>query len=82
MKKTAGIVLLSIGLIIALAGTVTLLSANATSGSGISIIGGADGPTAIFLAGKIGVPLLCAIIAGIVLTVIGVFVLLKKKKSK
>ncbi len=35
MKKTAGIVLLTIGLIIALAGTVTLLSANATSGSGL-----------------------------------------------
>ncbi len=71
MEKITGIVLLVIGLIIALAGTVTLLSANATSGSGISIIGGADGPTAIFLAGKIGVPLLCSIIAGIVLTVIG-----------
>ena len=80
MKRTAGIVLLVIGLPLALTGTVTLFSANGKSGSEISIIGGADGPTAVFLAGKIGVPLLGAIIAGIVLTVIGVFILLKKKK--
>jgi Na+-transporting methylmalonyl-CoA/oxaloacetate decarboxylase beta subunit len=82
MKKIIGIVLLSIGVIsvlAGLAGIVTLLRANANSVPDIAIIGGADGPTAVFLAGKIGMPWFGTIIAGVVLTIIGI-ILFKKEK--
>lgn len=48
----------------------------------ISIIGGADGPTSIFLAGKIGPPvdgLLIALICAFAVTV--VYVVVKKRKT-
>lgn len=48
----------------------------------ISIIGGADGPTSIFLAGKIGPPvdgLQIALIVAVVVTV--AYVVVKKRKT-
>ena len=48
----------------------------------IAIIGGADGPTSIFLAGKIGPPvdgLLIALVAAVIVTV--VYVVVKKRKD-
>ena len=82
MKKIAGIVLLTIGAVLALTGIAALFNINnSESAAKISIIGGADGPTAVFLAGKIGMPLFAAIIIGAVLAVIGLIVLLKKKKQ-
>lgn len=46
----------------------------------VSIIGGADGPTSVFVAGKIGgIPTIIGIIGGIVLFVAGIFIILKKK---
>lgn len=47
--------------------------------SDISIIGGADGPTAVFLAGKLGLPVYVSIIAGAVLIFIGILILVYKK---
>lgn len=49
MKKIHGIVLAIIGIIAALFGIVLRLKEN----TAISIIGGADGPTSIYVAGKI-----------------------------
>ena len=82
MKKTAGSVLLIIGAVLILTGTLTLFNINSNPASEISIIGGADGPTVVFLASRIGMPLLAAIIIGAVLVIIGIIVLLKKKKDK
>ena len=47
----------------------------------VSIIGGADGPTSIFLAGKIGNDFSVAgIVVGILLLVIAGLLMLRKKK--
>ena len=46
----------------------------------ISIIGGADGPTSIFIAGQLGSGLgILGMILGIVLLIIGVLLILKKR---
>lgn len=46
----------------------------------ISIIGGADGPTSVFLAGKVGNDFsLAAIVLGIILVVLILIVLAKRK---
>lgn len=46
----------------------------------MSVIGGADGPTSIFVAGKIGgTPAIIEIIVGIVLLAIGIFIFARKK---
>lgn len=48
----------------------------------ISIIGGADGPTSIFLAGKVGPPvdgLVIALVCAVIVTV--VYVVVKKRKD-
>ena len=46
----------------------------------VSVIGGADGPTSIFVAGKIGgTPAIIGIIVGIVLLAIGIFIFARKK---
>ena len=47
----------------------------------VSIIGGADGPTSIFLAGKVGNDFSVAgIVVGILFIVIAGFLMLRKKK--
>ena len=47
----------------------------------VSVIGGADGPTSIFVAGKIGgTPAITGIIVGIVLLAIGIFIFARKNK--
>ena len=75
MKKIHGIVLAIIGIIAALFGIVLRLKEN----TAISIIGGADGPTSIYVAGKISnIP----VIISIVLLVIGVFVMIRNYKKK
>lgn len=46
----------------------------------VSVIGGADGPTSIFVAGKIeGAPAITGIIVGSVLLAIGIFIFARKK---
>lgn len=91
MKKIIGIILIVVGIISTFIGAVTLLLFNVKSNvaSSVAIIGGADGPTSIFIAGKIGAPMngaiifdLEAIIVGIGAFAIGlVLVLLKKKQD-
>lgn len=79
MKKIVGIMLLIIGIISAAVGALTLFDMKSNVASEISVIGGADGPTAVFIAGKIGTPLYGAIIIGVVLVIVGIIVLLKKR---
>ena len=59
-----------------------LFSLYTSDAASIAIIGGADGPTSIFLAGKIGPPmdgLLIALVAAVIVTV--VYVVVKKRKD-
>ena len=47
-----------------------------------TIIGGADGPTSIFLAGKYGAgTIITAVISGLVLAVAGILLIVKKGKN-
>ena len=76
MKKILGIGLSVIG-IVAVIITVILKIKRQMS---ISIIGGADGPTSVFIAGKVGnTSVAVGVIVGIVLLVIGIFMIRKKR---
>ena len=77
MKKTMAIILGVIGLV--LAGFSAVLRWKKQMS--VSIIGGADGPTSIFLAGKIGNDFSVAgIVVGILLLAIAGLLMLRKKK--
>ena len=77
MKKTIAIILGVMGLV--LAGFSAVLKWKKQMS--VSIIGGADGPTSIFLAGKVGNDFSVAgIVVGILLLVIAGFLMLRKKK--
>ena len=71
-----------IGVLLALTGTIMAAIGLwiKMKGQMSMVIGGADGPTSIFIAGKVGRgPLLIEIGAGIVLVLAGVFMILRKK---
>jgi oxaloacetate decarboxylase beta subunit len=75
MKKMIGIILTILGMgIIILSLVVKVKGQMATA-----IIGGADGPTSIFLAGKVGNNFLAGVIVGVVLFAVGVFMIVRKK---
>lgn len=75
MKKVIGVLLALTGTIMAAIGLWIKMK-----GQMSMVIGGADGPTSIFIAGKVGKgPLLIEIGAGIVLVLAGVFMILRKK---
>lgn len=69
------------GIISTSIGEVTLFNVKSNVASSIAIIGGADGPKSIFIAGKIGAPMYGAIIVGIAVFVIGLLLVLLKKKQ-
>lgn len=77
MKKVAGIMIGIIGIIAAVAA----IGWKTKERVSISVIGGTDGPTSIFLAGKIGGDFSTAvIIIGIILVVVGIgFVFYKRR---
>lgn len=77
MKKVVGGIITVIGLVLAVTGIVTKVN-GATS----IVIGGADGPTSVFIAGKVGNGFgIGTIFAGIILGVAGVFIIIKSKKK-
>lgn len=77
MNKVIGIVLGVIGVAAAALGIMIRTNGKAS----ISIIGGADGPTSIFLAGKVGgASSTITIIIGIIFAVIGVMAFTRRKK--
>lgn len=80
MNKIAGIVFIAVGLLTILPVPIILFNLRTNKASDISIIGGADGPTSIFIAGRIGYSVYGAIIAGIVSLVIGLVLLFMKRK--
>lgn len=80
IMKKVGITASVIGVIIAIVGIIlNIIQKNKISAS-ISIIGGVDGPTSIFLAGKVGsMPVITGIVIGIILLIIGVILAMRKK---
>ena len=80
MKKAIGITLSVIGIIMAAISLVFKVNEQTPVAKSVSVIGGADGPTSIFVAGKIGgTPAITGIIVGIVLLAIGIFIFARKK---
>ena len=83
MKKLFGTGLIVVGTIITLIGLIMLTKVvRSDVPSNATIIGGADGPTTIFLAGELGLPVLGMIIGGILLFVIGLILVLIKGDKK
>ncbi|MDE6213687.1 MAG: LPXTG cell wall anchor domain-containing protein [Lachnospiraceae bacterium] len=76
MKKMLGIGLSVIGIVTVIVVVILKLKRQMS----ISIIGGADGPTSVFIAGKVGnTSAVAGVLVGIVLLVIGVFMIRKKR---
>lgn len=73
MKRAVGLILGVLGVIIAAISVILKEKESASISTAISIVGGADGSTSIFLAGKVGADFLTAgIIGGIVLIILGI----------
>lgn len=80
MKKGIRIILTVIGVIAAALSLLLTIKRKTSAARSISIIGGADGPTSIFLAGKIGnTSAVTGIVVGIILLACGIFMITKKK---
>lgn len=77
MKKIVGITLTVIGIVVTALSLILKIKGQIS----VSVIGGADGPTSIFLAGKVvDNSAVTGIIAGIVLLVVGIFMIVRKNK--
>lgn len=79
MKKVVGGIITIVGIVMAAWGIhVYVFAKEATS----ILIGGADGPTSVFIAGKVGNGFgLGTIFVGIILVVAGVVIFIKSKKK-
>ena len=78
LLATAGILMIAIGAIPKIATLVTNVSSAAQA---ISVIGGADGPTSVFIAGKIGPDFgWISIIAGVILFITGFLLFMKQRR--
>lgn len=76
MKKIIGIILTLIGIVT----TAINLLLKVKGKMSVSITGGADGPTSVFVAGKIGgTSTVIGIILGIALLTAGIFIIARKK---
>lgn len=77
MKKSVAIFMIVVGVILGIWG----VNAKVKETAAIGIIGGADGPTSIFIAGKFGDGfILGAILVAVVFVVIGVIICKNIKK--
>lgn len=75
MKKIVVILVGIIGVLLTIAGIVT----KAKKAMSIAIIGGADGPTSIFLAGKVGADFsIGLIVIGLILVVFTIILWIRK----
>ena len=75
MKKIVVILVGIIGVLLAIAGIVT----KAKKAMSIAIIGGSDGPTSIFLAGKVGADFsIGLIVIGLILVVLTIILWIRK----
>ena len=77
MKKVVGGIIAIFGIVLTVFGIITKVK-GATS----IVIGGADGPTSVFIAGKVGNGFgMSTIFAGVILVIAGVLILYKSKKK-
>ena len=78
MKKALAIIIAAIGILVATIG----IHWKSKAAVAVSIIGGADGPTAVFIAGKVGDGIIFGVIVvGIILVGIGMIVYRKISKK-
>ena len=75
MKKILVIVAGIVGLIFVIIGAALKINNNA-----ISVIGGVDGPTSVFVATKLNSSVSMFIVIGVILLVAAIFFYLKRKK--
>ncbi|MCD8363761.1 MAG: sodium ion-translocating decarboxylase subunit beta [Lachnospiraceae bacterium] len=76
MKNTVSKIMIAVGAVLLIVAAVAKLMGRKS----ISIIGGADGPTSIFIAGRVSPGwMLPTAVAGVIVLAVGVFLLLKKK---
>ena len=76
MKKILGIVAGIVGIISVIVGVALKMNNNA-----IAIIGGADGPTSVFVAGKLNSLVSILLIAiGVVMLIVAIIFYLKRKR--
>ena len=76
MKKILGIILTLIGIVMAVVSLIFKIKGKMS----VSIIGGSDGPTSVFVAGIVGSPLvIIGIVAGIAVLAVGIFMVARKK---
>lgn len=82
MKKIVGIILAVIGIVMAAINLVFKVNGQTSVARSVSVIGGADGPTSIFLAGKVGgSSAVAGMIVGILLLTVGIFMIVKKNNQ-
>lgn len=78
MKKALTIIIAAIGILVAVMG----IHWKTKDAVAVSIIGGADGPTSVFIAGKVGDGIILGVIVvGIILASIGIIVYRKISKK-
>lgn len=71
----------TIGAIITATGIYLHSTMHGSQQASITIIGGADGPTSIFLSGKLGPDLsVSLLVVGVILLAVAIFLLIKNKK--
>lgn len=87
-QRTIGVLLVVLGVLLAAWGILAMTGVNPAESASISIIGGADGPTAIYVTGTAGplgiLLLLCCmgilpLALGAVCLVLGVWLLLRRR---
>lgn len=71
MKKIMGIILTVTGIVTAAISLISQIS--------VSVIGGADGPTSISVAGRLGAASAIIMIVGIALLIVGIFMIARTK---
>ena len=84
IRKISGILLSVVGTLIVVLMLALLIRTYNTvnQNSSTAFIGGADGPTGVFLISRGGYWLIIAMIAGIAMLITGIVLLLKKKNKK
>ncbi len=80
MKRFIPFIVIVIGVCVLIGAVMTRIFRYRVVASSISIIGGADGPTSIFIAGKVGDSTM--LIVGIVAIAIGTVLVLWKRREK
>ena len=80
VMKKFNILIIVLGVLAAIAGVLWIaVTLYTTKPHSYTIIGGADGPTSIFIAGKYGAcTIATAVLGGIILSVAGILLIVKK----